>query len=130
MKELLKIAKVYGIKELIQVKSHDKLCQANGEDSYLNHSYLIGNYRIELGIYEDKELKIASFFHEIGHLHISGELINEPYEIEKRAWETGFEIAKINGYKFKPATHKWAKEQMLSYKSREIKKSYGAVCGD
>jgi len=60
------IALEYGI-NIIQVEKDDKYCEANGEHNYTNASYVAGN-DIWLGMYEDNELRILSFFHEMGHL--------------------------------------------------------------
>lgn len=112
IKTLSIIAKRYGIKKLVKVIRGDKLCKANGEENYINRSYICGNDRIELGIYEDEELMIASFFHEIGHIV---DTKDDKYNSEEQAWVIGFELAKKHGYNFSENTYKWAEEQLTSY---------------
>ena len=74
------IADKYGVK-LYEVKKGDKYCEANGEENYHNSSYCAGsiyckcgaggcdnNAEIWLGFYDDDELRLISFFHELGHV--------------------------------------------------------------
>lgn len=106
------IAETYGIRELIKVKRGDQFCLANGEESYVNKSYLIGKDTIYLGIYEDEELLTASFFHELGHIVDSKEgFVNS----EAKAWHIGFKLAKEHGHEFSQKTYLWAIEQMSTY---------------
>lgn len=107
------ISKEYGIKEFIKVEKNDYLCKCNGECSYINSSYICGNDRIELGIYDDEELMIASFFHELGH--ITNQKIKGYYNSEEDAWIIGFELAKKHGYFFSDNTYKWCNEQLKTY---------------
>jgi hypothetical protein len=115
---LKEIAENRGI-QLIEVQLGDELCKANGEDSYINHSYVCGNDRIELGIYDDPEKRIISFFHEIGHTMVSDRSIKrvkyDTYKCERLAWKYGLRLAKFYGFKFNKETKKWAKEQLNSY---------------
>ena len=110
--DLSEIAKLYGISEFIKVERGDELCILNGEDGYINHSYICGNYRIEIGIYNDNELMIASFFHELGHIVNSK---NNRFNSEESAWKIGFQLAKKHGYDFSNKTYKWTKDQLKTY---------------
>jgi hypothetical protein len=114
---LKEIAESRGI-ELIEVQPGDELCQANGEDSYIDHSYICGNDRIELGIYSDPEKRIVSFFHEIGHTMSSYKwrLKHTQQEIERRAWKDGYKFARSFGIVFNKETKDWAEQQVLTYK--------------
>lgn len=110
--DLHEIAIKHGIKEFVKVEKGDQLCEWNGEDSYINRSYVCGNDRIELGIYENKELLIASFFHELGHIT---DTKNGYYNSEEKAWEIGFKLAEKYGYKFSAQTYKWAQKELETY---------------
>ena len=89
-----KIAKKYNI-PITQVKRNDKWCKKNGLDNYINRSWALGYKEILLGIYEDKELKLISLFHEIGHVKDSKRRRHKTrYSLEKYAWELGLKLAK------------------------------------
>lgn len=117
---LKSIAKKYN-KELHKVEKGDEYCKANGEDNYINKSY-VGN-KIELGIYDNEELMIASFFHELGHVTdktkwwINADKTTK-YKAERNAWKIGFDLAKQHGYTFSLSTYKWAIKQLKSYKNK------------
>lgn len=117
---LKEIADHYKI-QLVEVQSGDNLCKANGEDAYIDHSYVAGKY-IELGIYSDPEKKIVSFFHEMGHILTPKRVhkrCNTVYEIEEKAWKYGYKLAKFYGIEFNKDTKDWAKAQLESYKGYE-----------
>lgn len=116
LSSLRAIARKYGIKKLVKVKSGDKYCLANGEDTYLNSSYLIGGDEVHVGIYDDEELLIASFFHELGHIV---ENKNNKYNSETVAWLNGFKLAKQHGYTFTEKVYLWAIEQLSTYDNEE-----------
>ena len=89
------------------------------EKDFNNNAYVIGDEDIILGLYDDKELKFASFFHEIGHT-----LITESYEklvnndemlIEYEAWIQGLKIAKKYGFIFSNKTFKYILKSINSY---------------
>jgi DNA polymerase III delta prime subunit len=111
--DLKLIAEKYGIKEFVKVESGDQLCIYNGEDCYINKSYICGQARIELGIYENIELMIISFFHELGHIVNS---VGDFYNSEEKAWKIGFKLAESYEYNFSDETHKWCEEQLATYK--------------
>ena len=116
------IERDYGIK-MIQVVKDDKYCQANGLETYLNRSMVAGT-EVYLGIFEDHELKILSFFHEIGHILDQTEQ-NEAftkYDYEKNAWDIGYQEAKRRyGVDFSDNAKKWASDQLETYYGWEIR---------
>ncbi len=112
IKELKVIAKKYGVKKVIKVQPGDEYCHANGEKSYRNRSVIAGCDEIYLGIFDDEELMIASFFHEIGHVV---NMKNNKLNSESVAWLNGFKVAKKYGYVFSVNAYVWAIEQIASY---------------
>lgn len=112
VKKIKNIGNIYKIKELVFIKRGDKYCIANGEELYLNRSFIIGCNVIILGVYKDKELLTASFFHELGHI-IKSKNGNVNSEID--AWLIGFKLAKKHGFIFKEKTYLWAMKQLASY---------------
>jgi len=120
------IAEKYNV-ILNEVELGDKFCDANGEESYINSSYSAGSIRttcdaeIWLGIYENEELKLISFFHEMGHMLIDMGYDNDlkVYDYEKDAWEKGYKLAGECGVKFSRKAKRWAKKQLNSYKNYE-----------
>lgn len=113
LNDLIHISKKYGIKKFHKIEKGDQYCEWNGDDSYINKSYICGSDEIEIGIYEDEELMIASFFHEIGHIT---ETKNNEYNSEEKAWKIGFKLAKKHGYTFSDNTYKWCEKQLNTYK--------------
>lgn len=106
---------------VIEVQEGDEHCKANGVDKYINCSYC-SNDEIYLGIYDDQELKLLSFFHELGHLKDTTDWDweldtrkNAQYKIEQRAWEIGYEIALLNHIEFSDKAKQWALEQLETY---------------
>lgn len=79
---------------------------------YINASAIFGLDFLKLGVYEDEELEIISFFHEIGHV-IASEI--NTYEAEKNAWKYGIEEAKRYGIFFSENALRWADEQLETY---------------
>jgi len=110
------IAKKYGMK-VIHVKEGDEHCEANGIDTYINKSYSCGN-TIYLGIYQNSELKLLSFFHEVGHW-IDKNISIIKYEREKKAWKLGYKLAKQYGVFFSDRANEWANKQLNTYKSND-----------
>jgi len=114
------IADYYGV-ELVEVQAGDKYCKANGEDTYINRSFVAGKY-IELGIYTDPEKRLVSFFHEMGHILTPKRVHNKcrtKYQVEEKAWKYGYKLAKSFGIEFNKDTKQWAKEQLNGYKGYE-----------
>jgi hypothetical protein len=113
------IADKYGIKVHKVVKG-DKYCLANGEDTYTNCSFSAGRDEIFIGVYDEKDKEIASFFHELGHClstnmeqFDSEELLK--WHIELDAWMVGL----IEAYKYKylmqPSTFEYIIQCLNTY---------------
>lgn len=111
------IAKSYGI-ELVKIHVGDKIYSANPANWYLNRSFICGKNEILLGLYEDEELMVVSFFHELGHVVDSK---NGWYNSERQAWKIGIRLAKQQGFTFSDKTYKWVTEQLLTYKPKRKK---------
>ncbi len=114
------IADYYGV-ELVEVQPGDSFCKANGEDTYINRSFVAGKY-IELGIYADPEKRLVSFFHEMGHILTPKGVNNKcrtKYQVEEKAWKYGYKLAKSFGIEFNKDTKQWAVEQLNGYKGYE-----------
>lgn len=108
-----KIASDYNIK-VYKIELGDENCIANGVDTYLNRSFCAGHFltpcttsssscaaEIWIGIYENKDEEIASFFHELGHCittigHKFNDLSNDSFNLELDAWMVGL----IEAYKY------------------------------
>jgi hypothetical protein len=122
IEKLEQISKLYGIKKFHKVERGDEHCRWNGEDSYINHSYICGKDEIEIGIYDNDEYMIASFFHELGHATDKTEWwidadSKTTYKAECNAWRLGFKLAKKHGYNFSNQTKTWCKKQLNTYKN-------------
>lgn len=94
------------------------------EAFYINRSNA-GCYEIILGIYQDPDLRLVSFFHELGHL-IAPPLGPDPelYDREFQAWRVGLMFALVEGYRAPPAALEWADLQLESYvgwEAREVR---------
>jgi len=114
--DYLKIADSHGIK-LHMVKRGDSFCEANGEDAYMNDSYCAGKDEIILGIYDDEDLEIASFFHELGHC-ITKKKWEEgilKFHMELDAWMVGLTEAYKYGYHIKSSTFEYMVKCIDSY---------------
>lgn len=112
IKKLKRISKTYGIKYFEKIEKGDYLCKLNGEDSYINRSVIIGNDHIQIGIYDNIEHMIASFFHEIGHIYNTK---NNKINSESEAWIYAFYLAKKNGFELSQDAYEWAIEKLRSY---------------
>ena len=84
-----------------------------------NNAYIIGNEEIILGLYDNKEIRFAAFFHEIVHT-----LVSENYEklvnydqmlIEYEAWVEGLKVARKYGYRFSHETFRYILKSVNSY---------------
>jgi len=89
-----------------------------------NHeiSYSAGADTIWLGTYSDVELRLISFFHELGHcLDVQRKTLpayeDLPYYHfnEASAWKTGLALAEKEGVKFSKPAIRWAKKQLNTY---------------
>jgi len=81
-----------------------------------------GKPEIFLGQYEDQELRLISFFHELGHIVSTDEGKVPKYEdlpyyhyAEAVAWKRGLELAVDEGVAFSGKALEWAKEQLATY---------------
>jgi len=99
--KIKQIAEDYDIKLINVTKKnidkYSKLYEIKKED-LINNAEIIGNEELILGIFDDKEVRIAAFFHEIGHTLISDKfekLVNcDCLLIEYKAWILGLKAAK------------------------------------
>ena len=78
-------------------------------DEFINRSFLVDN----------PEHKLASFFHEVGHMHVTQDFkVRNKYNIqaiEREAWDLAYSIALTHGIFFGEETRKWADEQIDGY---------------
>lgn len=122
------IAKDYNLRVThVTTKNIDKIANKFDIDKedLINNAFVISDEDIILGIYEDRELKEASFFHEIGHT-----LITEAYEkmvhedellIEFQAWIEGLKVAKRYKQQFSNKTFQYILESLNSYYKPALK---------
>jgi hypothetical protein len=84
----------------------------------INNAYIIGD-EIILGLYDSNEVRIASFFHEIGHTVITesySKMTNYDLMLnEYQAWIEGLKIAKRYGYTFTTKTFRYILRSVNSY---------------
>lgn len=96
------------------------IAQSTGSrDDWIDNSYIYGNDEIVMGFYNDEDKRLASIFHEIGHILINktdfpANVKTMLWEIE--CWNLGLEYArKEYGLVFSEDVVKWAYEKGLSY---------------
>jgi len=83
-----------------------------------------GTDTIFLGEFDDPDLELTAFFHELGHTQAAQTkrkyYLNKISE-EGHAWELGLDLALENGYIWEPGSkeYEYAKECLLSYKENE-----------
>lgn len=95
-------------------------------DWYTNRC-MIADPDIEVGPYEDEELRTASVFHEIGHVVAGRERIHAidttgpDFKIPEEliAWMVGIREAARYGISFSPHVIQWALDQAFTYKNYE-----------
>lgn len=104
--------------ELIFLVSGDPECLSMGDDYYTNSSFCYGDV-ILIGLYDDQELKVISFFHELGHILDPDRPHVNKYEMEAVAWKIGIEKAKEYNILFSPETLEWADVQLETYNKPE-----------
>lgn len=89
------------------------------------NSYVIDGEIIVLGIYKDPELRLTSFFHELGHTLITkhfAKLINHDMMLEEyQAWIEGLRIAKKYGYEFSDNGYLFILQALQTYYKSAIK---------
>lgn len=108
--EIIKIAKQYGVSAIRDTEN----CKKNNGAS--------AGREIFLGEFEDPQIELAAFFHELGHA-LSNELVLKRGRVMSKisgegvAWEIGFGMAFEHGYEWDYDSHvmKWAREQLRSY---------------
>jgi hypothetical protein len=115
----------YGI-TVYKVERGDKWWNANGPDAYLNESACAGRDEIWVGVYDNKDEEIASFFHELGHC-ISPNMEDfhhteySIFHVELDAWMVGLIEAYKYKYLMKPSTFKYMVKCLESYIKLEEK---------
>ena len=108
-----RLAQKFNVKLIDVAADPDYIKRAGMDrDHYINASYIIGGEEVILGIYKDKELKLISFFHEIGHSRTNAQECTDLYEYEERCWKEGIKLARAEGIKFSEHALDWAKEQL------------------
>ena len=113
------VCQIYAVPLYIVTKG-DEHCKANGEESYINRSFSAGHIKhgnsdIWLGIYDNPELKLISFMHELGHVVGNYTSDMSTYDCEQRAWEVGYMTAEMYGIKFSDEATSWALDQLNTY---------------
>ena len=117
-----KIAKEYGLRVIhVNNKNLKKVSEKYDIDKedLKDNAYVVENEDIILGIFEDKDLKTAAFFHEIGHT-----LVRESFEnlvkddemlVEYQAWIEGLRIAKKYKVEFSNKMLKYILKSVNTY---------------
>jgi HD superfamily phosphohydrolase len=117
------IGKDFGLKVISVTKRNvqkivEKYEIENIED-LKNNAYVIGDEDIILGLYDDEEVKMAAFFHEVGHTIIKPNfeklVNNDEMLIEFQAWIEGLKVAKKYGYKFSDKTFEYILRSLKIY---------------
>jgi len=117
------IAKYYNLKVIFitnnNINKYSKKYKIEINDLKNNAEYLEEDEKIILGLYDDKEIRLAALFHEIGHT-----LVTEAYEkmvnydvmlIEYQAWIEGLKVANKYKYVFSNKTFKYILTSIHSY---------------
>ncbi len=80
-----------------------------------------------IGEYEDEELKLISFFHELGHRIITQEFIKKwecnTFIIELECWNLGFEEARKREVFFSDKAIAWGLQKAMSYVGHDERES-------
>ncbi len=104
------LAKELGIKLIYNSDSSDDLLY--NECAQAGGTFWIGEY-------EDEELKLISFFHELGHTIITQEFIKKweynTFIIELECWNLGFEEARKREIFFSDKAIAWGLQKATSY---------------
>jgi len=93
------------------------------EGVYRDHvSYCAGGDEIFLGDYDDPELLLLSFFHELGHCANTQDQTLPPFDEwphpehhESMAWQRGLDLADEEGIAFSDEALRWAAEQLATH---------------
>jgi len=121
-----RIARRHGV-DVVFADEH--LIKLNGRDAYENASFSSGNVhtsdkrwppRIEIGIYADAELRLLSFFHELGHcLDSTRPWHTSKLDQERAAWEIAYSLATSHGVESSAEARDWASAQLETYNTPE-----------
>lgn len=115
---MVKICKETNIKLIdMSLPENEDHIEANGIESYMNSSFSVVD-EIHLGIYENKEYRFISFFHELGHIITLPNYLghyNTKFEYEIAAWYSGLEYARNLGIHFSDEALEWGYNQALTY---------------
>ena len=119
---LSQIAKHYGLKVTHINKNNVKRVTEKfdiDKSTIKNNCFIFENEHIIIGLYDDYELKMATFFHEIGHTLISEnfeKLVNyDNLLIEYEAWIKGLKEAKKHNIYFTGKTFKYILKSLDTY---------------
>jgi len=118
------ICRKYGI-DLVDVEIERDYHQVVNmpEDHFINHSFSIDG-QIILGIYEDAELRLASFLHELGHKRwrcIKSDFSSLRFFDEVFAWNYAMRFIQKHGIIISNRTKQWCRTQLLTYLKNESK---------
>lgn len=89
-----------------------------------NSSWSAGFDCIGIGLYENTEFELVSFFHELGHCLLARDgtpnldsmpLSHWKIEQEAQAWAVGFAMADCYSIKFSAKARAWARKQLRTY---------------
>lgn len=117
-----KIAKDFGLKVIHVSKRNLKQVSQKYDiekADLKNNAYVVENEDIILGIFDDKDLKTAAFFHEIGHTLVRESFENLVHDdemlVEYQAWIEGLRIAKKYKIEFSNKMLKYILKSVNSY---------------
>lgn len=97
---------------------------SRSNDCDRNHGGSCGIDTIFLGEFDDPDIELVAFFHELGHLK-AAETPRKYYltiiSKEGCAWELGLDLAFENGYNWEPDSkeYEYAKQCLLSYNKEQ-----------
>ena len=90
---------------------------------YFNYSYVyLDSGEIQLGYFENEEVRELFLFHELGHMQIEWldeNKVRTLYEEEDEAWQRGLALAQKNGVCFSPDTLTWVDYALSTYRAAE-----------
>ncbi len=115
------ICEKFGITDFKDMEDFDWDSESDWtKESWCNYSMSAGRDMIKLGLYDDPELRLFSFFHELGHTQYILPPYNEwpyggPGYKEALAWKLGIELAKEYEVVFSAEAKSWAIEQLSTY---------------
>lgn len=111
---LVGYAKKYNVKLIDVAVTTDYHKTVNmPEETFIEHSCNIGD-EIIIGLYNNPERRLVSFFHEVGHTLYEGDAKNK-YDQECRAWQACFRLLKEEKIPVTEETTRWCREQLKTY---------------